>query len=129
MRNVEDVQNVDRALSSLSTTKANVVIVGSSFIGMESAAILAKTANVTVIGMEQVPFERVLGPVVGHAMLQLNLHNRVTMEMKQFVEKYNPSTVDSTKVGSVVLKSGKIIPADFVILGAGGTFTMFSFTH
>ena len=39
-----------------------VVIVGTSFIGMEAAAYVAKkAASVIAIGMEKVPFERVLG--------------------------------------------------------------------
>ena len=54
MRNVQDVNNVERAIADLVGKKPHVVIVGSSFIGMESAAILAKVANVTVIGMEKV---------------------------------------------------------------------------
>lgn len=56
MRNVADVNNVEKAIAALAGKKPNVVIVGSSFIGMESAAILAKVASVTVIGMEKVNF-------------------------------------------------------------------------
>lgn len=109
------------ALAEFSTTdrKANVVIVGSSFIGMESASILSKVANVTVIGMEKVPFERVLGPAVGKAMLDLNVHKGITMEMEKFVERYDGADADPERVGSVMLKGGKKIDADFVVLGAG----------
>ncbi|KAJ3359632.1 hypothetical protein HDU91_004863 [Kappamyces sp. JEL0680] len=119
MRNAEDVTNVENALLQFADKKPNVVIVGSSFIGMEAASILAKVSNVTVIGMEQYPFERVLGTKVGEAMFKLNQHNGIGMEMKQFVEKYDPAPSDPSRVGAVVLKSGKSIPADFVILGAG----------
>jgi len=34
--------------------KKNVVIIGSSFIGMEVASIASKRANVTVVGIEKV---------------------------------------------------------------------------
>jgi NADPH-dependent 2,4-dienoyl-CoA reductase/sulfur reductase-like enzyme len=55
----------------------DVVIVGSSFIGLETAAIISKKAkSVHVIGMEKIAFERVLGPQVG-ATLQ-NLKNPST---------------------------------------------------
>lgn len=37
-----------------SSEKPNIVIVGSSFIGMEAASVFAKQANVTVVGMEKV---------------------------------------------------------------------------
>jgi NADPH-dependent 2,4-dienoyl-CoA reductase/sulfur reductase-like enzyme len=119
MRNAEDVTNVDMAMSQFSAKKPDVVIVGSSFIGMEAASILSKVANVTVIGMEKYPFERVLGVEVGEAMLKLNKHNGINMEMQQLVEKYEAAKGDSKRVGAVVLKGGKSIPADLVILGAG----------
>jgi NADPH-dependent 2,4-dienoyl-CoA reductase/sulfur reductase-like enzyme len=48
------------------------VVIGSSFIGMEAAASLAKHgADVTIVGMESKPFERVLGPRVGTAFQNL----------------------------------------------------------
>jgi nitrite reductase/ring-hydroxylating ferredoxin subunit len=91
MRNVEDVQNVEKRIASLPNQKPRVVIVGSSFIGMEAASILAKICKVTVIGMEKYPFERVLGKDVGKAMYDLNVHNGITLEMEEFVEKYLPN--------------------------------------
>jgi apoptosis-inducing factor 3 len=119
MRNVEDANNVERAIATVEGRKPEVVIVGSSFIGMESASILAKVANVTVIGMERFPFERVLGPAVGEAMMKLNQHNGIKLLMEKFVERYGPSENDPSKVGSVILKGDVTIPCDFVILGAG----------
>jgi apoptosis-inducing factor 3 len=125
MRTVSDVHSIEKgklinntiAMSSL-TTKPNVVIVGSSFIGMESASVLSKSANVTVIGMEKVPFERVLGVKVGSAMDALSRHYGINMEMEQFVERYVAKDGGDC-VGGVVLKNGRRIDADFVILGAG----------
>lgn len=89
MRNVDDSNAIEAALKNI-TGKPNVVIVGSSFIGMEAASMLAKSANVTVIGMEKVPFERVLGTAVGEAMAKLNVQNGVTLKMERFVAKYEP---------------------------------------
>jgi NADPH-dependent 2,4-dienoyl-CoA reductase/sulfur reductase-like enzyme len=55
MRNVEDAHNVEKALERAGDKKPDVVIVGSSFIGMEAASVLVKLCNkVTVIGMEKV---------------------------------------------------------------------------
>lgn len=60
MRDANDSKKIETGIELLNTAlaqfegKPNVVIVGSSFIGMESASILAKQANVTVIGMEKV---------------------------------------------------------------------------
>jgi len=69
-----------------------VVIIGSSFIGMEAASILAKKAQVTVVGMEKVPFERVLGKAVGGAMLKLNESSGVTMKMNSLLDHYEPKS-------------------------------------
>jgi NADPH-dependent 2,4-dienoyl-CoA reductase/sulfur reductase-like enzyme len=48
--------------------KKNVVVVGSSFIGMEVALALADKAKVTVVGMDEVPFEKILGKAVGNGI-------------------------------------------------------------
>ncbi|KAL2913102.1 Apoptosis-inducing factor 1 [Polyrhizophydium stewartii] len=119
IRDVKDANAIGEALPSNATTKRNVVIVGSSFIGMEAASILVKQANVTVIGMEKVPFERVLGNKVGDALMKLNIANGVKFELEALVDHYLPSASNPKQVGFVVLKSGKKIPADVVILGAG----------
>ena len=76
-------------LEAVSTQgKPNVVIVGSSFIGMEAASILAKQATVTVVGMEKVPFERVLGPKVGAALGKLTTKNGVVLKMESLVDRF-----------------------------------------
>ncbi len=62
LRSWRDAQRiVDHAKGATS-----VVVVGSSFIGMEAASnLVARGLAVTVIGKESVPFESVLGPEVG----------------------------------------------------------------
>lgn len=51
---------------------ANVVIVGTSFIGLETASQLIGSAkSVTAIGMEDLPLERVLGYFLEPSVLKL----------------------------------------------------------
>lgn len=119
MRSVDDTLKLELALATIKDKKPNVVIVGSSFIGMEAASILSKVANVTVIGMEKVPFERVLGKDIGNAMMELNAFHGVNLRMETFVEKYESAANEPTRIGFVVLKGGEKLPADIVILGAG----------
>jgi apoptosis-inducing factor 3 len=104
IRGVQDSTDLSDALASVESTgkKPNVVVVGSSFIGMEAAAILAKSCNVTVIGMEKVPFERVLGGTVGKALGELNVLSGVTLKMEAVTEKF--------------VASGKHIPYPFVFI-------------
>ncbi|KAJ3108833.1 hypothetical protein HDU97_010105 [Phlyctochytrium planicorne] len=119
LRGVDDSNGIEKAIADIGSEKPNVVVVGSSFIGMEAAAILAKTCKVTVIGMEKVPFERVLGPKVGEALGKLNAANGVTLKMEAMLDRFEPSAKNKSKVGFVVLKSGEKIPADVIIIGAG----------
>jgi hypothetical protein len=48
----------------------NMVVIGSSFISMElvQAVSKRKLASINVIGMEEYPFERVLGKEIGKAL-------------------------------------------------------------
>jgi NADPH-dependent 2,4-dienoyl-CoA reductase/sulfur reductase-like enzyme len=89
IRGANDTNAIEKAVSAFE--KPNVVVVGSSFIGMEAAAILAKTANVTVCGLEKVPFERVLGTQVGEAFAKLNVANGVTLKMQALADHFEPS--------------------------------------
>lgn len=97
----------------------NIVIVGASFIGLETASAikseLKDAVNITVIGSSAVPFENILGREVGKAIQALHEQNGI-----KFV---NPATMSSVKgdgaVNQVLLSSGKHLDADLVILGTG----------
>jgi len=94
-----------------------VVVVGSSFIGMEIASLIAKKAkSVVVIGMETVPFERVLGPQIGTVLQDLHEKNGVSFRMKRVVREFRG--IDGA-VRSVLLDNGEVLDADLCIVGAG----------
>lgn len=119
LRNVHDVKKIVDVLSAGDGAKKRVVIVGSSFIGMEVANATAKNHDVTVIGMEKVPLERVLGHDVGAAAQQGLEKNGVKFYLSASVDKAEPSADDPAKVGAVYLKDGTKLEADLVILGIG----------
>ncbi len=53
----------------------HVVVVGTSFIGMEVAAYMAtggKAGSVTVVGNSEVPFRRSLGPRIGAMLMDMH---------------------------------------------------------
>jgi len=94
-----------------------VVVVGSSFIGMEIASLIAKKAkSVVVIGMESVPFERVLGLQIGTVLQNLHEKNNVSFRMKRVVKEF--IGIDGA-VRSVLLDNGELLDADLCIVGAG----------
>ncbi|KAL1296607.1 hypothetical protein AAFC00_000099 [Neodothiora populina] len=97
-----------------------VVVIGSSFIGMEVGNCLAsKKHNVTIIGMEKQPMGRVMGDKVGAIFKALLEKSGVKFLMESSVEKALPSKSDSSKVGTVQLKGGETLEADIVIEGVG----------
>ncbi|KAK4176539.1 hypothetical protein QBC36DRAFT_328974 [Triangularia setosa] len=116
LRNVRDAENINKAIGEKGK---RIIIIGSSFIGMELAVATSKDNNVTVVGMEKVPLQRVLGEEVGGAIQKLVESKGVKFYMSAGVEKAEPSDSDPSVVGSVHLKDGTKLDADLIILGVG----------
>jgi len=84
---------------------------------METAScIIKKASSVTIIGMEKVPFERVLGLEIGEIMQRFHEINGVHFVMNAIVQEF---VKQDNIVVAVKLKEGPEIPCDVVILGAG----------
>lgn len=111
-------------MSAVGDKGKNIVIVGSSFIGMEVANALAKENKVTVIGMEGAPLENILGKEVGSLFQRIAEKSGVKFYMEASVDSAVPKSavanaVGLSSVGGVKLKDGTVIDADLVILGVG----------
>lgn len=116
LRTVHDTKKI---VSAIGDKGKKIVVVGSSFIGMEMAAATSADNDVTVIGMEKVPLERVLGEAVGGG-IQKSLESKgVKFKMSAGVDKAEPSASDPSKVGAIYLKDGTKLEADLVVLGVG----------
>jgi NADPH-dependent 2,4-dienoyl-CoA reductase/sulfur reductase-like enzyme/nitrite reductase/ring-hydroxylating ferredoxin subunit len=98
---------VDRAKSA-----KRVVVVGSSFIGLEVAASL-RTRNIAVdvVSPDSVPLERVMGVEVGRFVKSLHESHGVVFHLGQ--------TVASVAGRSVTLSGGGTLDADFIVAGVG----------
>ncbi|KAL8808185.1 MAG: hypothetical protein Q9182_000249 [Xanthomendoza sp. 2 TL-2023] len=117
LRTIPDVQAI---LGAVGEKKGkNVVIIGSSFIGMEVANALSSDNTVSVVGMESTPLEKVMGSEVGKIFQKLVSKSGVKFYMGASVDSAKPSEDDKSKVGSVALKDGTSLPADLVVLGVG----------
>ncbi|KAL7792566.1 hypothetical protein V8C37DRAFT_409907 [Trichoderma ceciliae] len=116
LRTVHDAKKI---VDAIGDKGKKIVIIGSSFIGMEIANATGGDNSVTVVGMEKVPLERVLGEQVG-AGIQKSLEGKgIKFYMSAGVDRAEPSNSDPSKVGAVHLKDGTKLEADLVILGVG----------
>ncbi|KAI1358287.1 hypothetical protein F5Y08DRAFT_333245 [Xylaria arbuscula] len=116
LRSLHDTKKIVNAIGEKGK---NIVIVGSSFIGMEVANATAADNTVSIIGMESTPLERVLGKEVGAGLQKGFEAKGVKFYMSAGVDKAEPSASDPSKVGSVLLKDGTKLEADIVVLGVG----------
>jgi len=105
------------ALLAATKNAKEIVIIGSSFIGMEAASsLIGEGRQVTVIAQEKVPFERVLGPEIGAMFRQLHEEKGVKFETEAEVTSIPGERGHAV---GVALKSGKLVAADVVVLGVG----------
>ncbi|KAI0423437.1 hypothetical protein F5Y09DRAFT_327355 [Xylaria sp. FL1042] len=116
LRTLHDAKKI---VDAIGEKGKKIVIVGSSFIGMEIANATAADNTVSVIGMESAPLERVLGKEVGAGLQKAFEAKGVKFYMSAGVDKAEPSASNPSKVGSVLLKDGTKLEADLVILGVG----------
>lgn len=116
LRNVHDTK---RIVAAIGDKGKKIVIVGSSFIGMEVAVATAAGNDVTVVGRETAPLERVLGEKVGNILRKGVEAKGAKFYMSAGVEKAEPSVSNPLNVGSVYLHDGTKLEADLVILGVG----------
>lgn len=101
-----------QALVGMAKTSQRAVVIGASFIGLEVAASLrARNIEVCVVGLEQIPMERILGAAVGSFIRTVHEQHGVTFHLG--------TTVESIDAESVMLKNKTRLPADLVIAGIG----------
>jgi NADPH-dependent 2,4-dienoyl-CoA reductase/sulfur reductase-like enzyme/nitrite reductase/ring-hydroxylating ferredoxin subunit len=101
-----------RAIIASADGARRAIVIGASFIGLEVAAALrARNIEVHVVGLEQRPMERVLGPEMGDFVRALHEEHGVIFHLGNTV-----TAIDGKRA---TLKSGGAIEADVVIVGVG----------
>ncbi|GGO27396.1 FAD-dependent oxidoreductase [Deinococcus humi] len=111
LRSLHDAQRLKAAAQD-----KDIVIIGSSFIGLEAASSLIEGArSVTVIGQDAEIMSRAVTPRVGRALRQLHQDQSVKFHLDAEVQAIE----GSEKAEAVRLKSGERINADLILLGIG----------
>jgi NADPH-dependent 2,4-dienoyl-CoA reductase/sulfur reductase-like enzyme/nitrite reductase/ring-hydroxylating ferredoxin subunit len=101
-----------RAIVERAKTARSAVVLGSGFIGLETAAALRiRGLDVHVVSLDARPLEKVLGPELGDFIRSLHESHGVTFHMG----------VSFAAIGerAVTLSNGTELPADLVIIGVG----------
>lgn len=113
IRTPDDMKPVVEALGP----EAEIVIIGTSFIGMEAAgAIIAKKPkNLNVVGVDEVPFEAVLNKELGKAIVADLAGKGVKFHLGANVKKI---TKDGSKL-QLHAEGIEPLPADVIIMGTG----------
>ncbi|XP_053503511.1 apoptosis inducing factor mitochondria associated 4 isoform X3 [Ictalurus furcatus] len=148
MENVKLLQCYKDAAEIYQMSVGNrVVIVGTSFIGMEAAAFLSdKATSVAVVGKSDVPYQFSLGPDIGKMTMQMleekyvrfymnngvaeiqgengkvrthRSENHCASAQKFFFLFFFVMTHLFFQVKQVILQNGEVLPADVVIVGIG----------
>jgi NADPH-dependent 2,4-dienoyl-CoA reductase/sulfur reductase-like enzyme len=114
LRNKEDARDLRVALES----GGPLAVVGAGFIGQEVAA-AGRDAGVqtTVLEVEALPLERVLGSTLGSWLRDLHVSEGVDMLLGARLT----GARGSDRVESLVLADGREIPCDHVVVGIGVT--------
>lgn len=118
LKNVFTLRSFDDADRIIEAGKdaSRAVIVGTGFIGLETASSLRhRKIDVTIVSKEAVPMEHVFGTEVGKAIQLAHVDEETAFRLETDVEQL---TGDKT-VERVILKGSEELPADMVILGVG----------
>ncbi|GGT39445.1 NAD(P)/FAD-dependent oxidoreductase [Nonomuraea spiralis] len=108
LRTVEDSEALRRRLAE----GGSVIVVGASWIGLESAAAArAAGCRVTVVEREPTALHRALGPELGGVFARLHIRNGVDL-------RFGTAVAEVTKTG-VRLSTGERLTADLVVAGIG----------
>jgi NADPH-dependent 2,4-dienoyl-CoA reductase/sulfur reductase-like enzyme/nitrite reductase/ring-hydroxylating ferredoxin subunit len=101
-----------RAIVAAAKTARRAVVIGSSFIGLEVAASLrARKVEVDVVGPDDVPLAKVMGPELGGFIRKVHEEHGVRFHLGT-----RPKSINAQ---SVALENGEELPADLVVIGVG----------
>lgn len=104
------------AIIAAANKSKKAIVIGASFIGMETACSLKKRGcDVTIIAPDDVPFQKTLGTEIGKLFQQLHERNGVKFKLGAHVESFE----GRNSVETVLLEGGERLEADLVVVGVG----------
>ena len=114
LRHQPDMEGIITA----SEATARVLVIGTSFIGMEVAgALTQRGCRVVVAGPEALPFEAQFGPDLARALLRAHEENGVAFHLGRNIVRLE----GQGRVAAAILDNGERIEAGAVVVGIGVT--------
>ena len=105
------LRTLDDSRAIIAAAKGTAIIIGASFIGLETAAaLIARGLAVHVIGREAVPLARILGPALGQLVRDVHEAKGVRFHLGT-----TPTAIDDR---GVQLENGRV-DGELVIMGVG----------
>ncbi|MCL2515921.1 MAG: FAD-dependent oxidoreductase [Microbacteriaceae bacterium] len=115
LRTLDDSEDLRDALAG---GGKRVVVLGSGWIGMETAAVARGYGNdVTVVARGALPLSSAVGPELGAIYGKLHRDKGVQFRLQREVREI--LTADGQVTGVATDQDGEVIPADLVIVGHG----------
>lgn len=114
IRHVDDIKQITSNIGK----DADVVVIGTSFIGLEAVLALTgkETRSLTVVGVDEVPFEAMLGAEIGKAVVKSLEEKGAKFILGAKIQKI---TGENGKVGKLHIEGREPIPTSLVIMGTG----------
>lgn len=115
LRTVQDAQKIDSACQE----DKHLVVIGSSFISMELVVAVSKRklASIHVIGMEEYPFQVVLGKEIGAGLKKYHETQGIVFHGSTSVKAIRKESGE--ELTKVELSTGEVLSADLVVMGVG----------
>ncbi|GBP41542.1 Apoptosis-inducing factor 3 [Eumeta japonica] len=123
LQNIFTLRDYDDSVNIIATLgeekDKNVVVLGMSFIGLETAAsYVGKAKTLTVVGQDEAPLAKVFGTEIGQSLQNLFMDKGVRFVFGTTIVKCNG---ENGAIKSVELANGNALDADMLILGVGTT--------
>lgn len=118
LQNILTLRSRQDAERILETAKpgTRVVIIGDSFIGLESASALRQHGlEVSVVARHETPFSKQFGERIGMTIRSLHEDHGVVFHASTEAKQFE----GADKVEAVLLNNGERLPADLVLIGVG----------
>ncbi|XP_055614254.1 apoptosis-inducing factor 3-like isoform X2 [Uranotaenia lowii] len=116
LRTFEDAKAVNAQLGE----DKDVVVLGTSFIGLEAAAYcVGKAKKITIVGRGTVPLKESFGDQIGHRVMELFQEKGVEFVMNSGIKRFIGNA--NGELEAVEILDGSILKVDVCVMGTGAT--------